>query len=66
MRKLFTFSLLLILIGVAFLKQENIEELIDTYILQEYRNVTLGEVNAYYRDYDFNFVQNTDNFFTNE
>ncbi len=62
MRKLFTFSLLLILIGVAFLKQENIEELIDTYILQEYRNVTLGEVNAYYRDYDFNFVQNTDNF----
>ena len=62
MRKLFTFSLLLILIGVAFLKQENIEELIDNYILQEYRNVTLGEVNAYYRDYDFNFVQNTDNF----
>lgn len=62
MRKLFTFSLLLILIGVALLKQDNIEELIDTYILQEYRNVTLGEVNAYYRDYDFNFVQNTDNF----
>ncbi|MBQ6323690.1 MAG: hypothetical protein IJI22_02530 [Bacilli bacterium] len=65
MRKIVTLVLLLILAVVAFFKKEDIKALIDTYILQEYKNITLGEVNNYYRDYDFNFVQNTDNFSPN-
>ena len=62
MRKLVTLGLFIILICVAFYKKDDIMVIVDNYILQNYRNVTIDEYNEYYRDYDFNFVQNTNDF----
>jgi len=66
MRRFFSnLGFLLVIVGLILIKKDAITTLIDTYIFQTYRNVSLGEVNDYYRNYDFNFVQNTENFSPN-
>lgn len=56
-------GLLLVLLGVVVLKKEELIKLYDKYILGYGKdNITIGTKNKYYRDYDFNFVQNTTNF----
>lgn len=62
MKKIAFLGLVMIAIGVFFMKEENIRTIINTYILQNNKNVEIGEVNKYYREYDFNFVQNTKSF----
>lgn len=69
MKKLIVTGILLILLGITYSFKDNI---IDYYYKYGYRyvplnlsqkpTVTLGEKNKYYRDYDFDFVQNTNNF----
>ncbi len=63
MKKYITLGFLLIILGVVILKQEQITAFINKYILKKAeQEVTLGEKNEYYRDYDFDYVQNTDDF----
>lgn len=63
MKKYITLGFLLIILGVVILKQEQITAFINKYILKTAeQEVTLGEKNEYYRDYDFDYVQNTDDF----
>ncbi|MBP5678752.1 MAG: hypothetical protein J6X28_02860 [Bacilli bacterium] len=52
---------LFILAGVVFRYKDDVYIFVDQY-LSPAKYVTIGEVNEYYRDYDFTFVQNTDNF----
>ena len=60
-RLLFTVSLLLILTGVVFLKQDSIITIFKTYFTSNDSKVVISDKNEYYRDYDFLFVQNIDN-----
>ena len=62
MKKLALLGLFLIFIGVILERQEDIVTLINTYLSPKIEEIELGEVNKYYRDYNFRFVQNTDNF----
>lgn len=60
-KALATLGLLLIFIGVFLMKKDDINTIINKYF--KWNNiVTLGDKNEYYRDYDFDFVQNTNNF----
>ena len=62
-KKFMFLGLLLVLLGVVVLKKEELIKLYDKYILGYGKdNITIGTKNKYYRDYDFNFVQNTTNF----
>ncbi len=62
MKKLITtLGILLITIGYV-LSNDTLIEYIKNIIPSEDKIITLGEKNQYYRNYDFNFVQNTDNF----
>ena len=61
MKKLITLGLLMILIGLIMVRKEDLVTIINTYLTSN-TAVTLEERNEYYRDYDFNFVQNTDIF----
>ncbi len=63
-KTLSTLGLLLIFIGLFMMKKDEINALINKYFKGN-NIVTLGEKNAYYRDYDFDFVQNTNNFSPN-
>lgn len=62
MKRLFYLVILLVLAGAIYLNRDKIYSLANTY-LSSFRTVSLGEVNQYYRDYNFEFVQNTDNFY---
>lgn len=62
---LFTSGLLLILTGLIILRQDDIITIIHNYILPKNSAVTLGDKNQYYRDYDFYFIQNTNDFSPN-
>lgn len=57
-----TLGLIFIFIGLFLMKKDDIFTIFNDYVLKENNVVTLGEKNEYYRDYDFNFVKNTDNF----
>lgn len=60
-KTLATLGLLLIFIGLFLMKKDDINTIINKYF--KWNNiVTLGDKNEYYRDYDFDFVQNTNNF----
>lgn len=63
MKKFFMLGFLLILLGITYYQKEN---LLDIYndLLYEFtkKEVSLNGVNEYYRDYDFMYVQNTNNF----
>ena len=60
MKKLLTLGLLMILAGLVMIRQDDIKTIINTYLSP--KQIDLGDKNEYYRDYDFNYVQNTDNF----
>lgn len=63
-KTLATLGLLLIFIGLFLMKKDDINTIINKYF--KWNNiVTLGDKNEYYRDYDFDFVQNTNNFMPN-
>ena len=64
MKKLITLGLFLILVGLVFTRKDDIITIFNTYFSSNH-NVELGEKNEYYRDYDFLYVQNTDDFSPN-
>ncbi len=67
MKKLLVLAFLMIILGLVLTKKEEILKIYETYFLKEEKEVvTLGEVNPYYRDYDFYFVQNTKDFYPKE
>ena len=59
---LFTFGLLFIFIGLVVLRKDEITTLFNNYLSPTFSSVKLENKNSYYRDYDFLFVQNTNNF----
>lgn len=61
MKKLAELGVLFILIGILLSYKDKIVEVVNVYFSPS-KAVVLGEVNKYYRDYDFKFVQNTNNF----
>lgn len=54
-------SLVLILAGVGFMLKDDFTHLYNSFFAP-YKNVQAPKKNDYYRDYNFQFVQNTDNF----
>ena len=65
MRKfIFTLGLLLIFIGLVITRKDDIVSFYNTY-LSPNKVTTILEKNEYYRDYDFEFVQNVDNIVPN-
>ena len=54
-------GLLFIIVGIVFYVKDDVYVYVDQY-LSPYKYVTLDEVNEYYRDVDFEFVQNTNQF----
>ena len=54
---LITLSLFLILVGVILIRKESITTLFNTYFSSNTAKVDITDVNEYYRDYDFDFVQ---------
>ncbi len=62
MKKYLTFGILLILLGITYIYKDNILKFYYDNFVKETRIVKLGEKNKYYRDYDFAYVQNTNNF----
>lgn len=61
-KTLFMLGLLFILAGLIVEKKEVLSELIDYLIKNKANQITAPEKNAYYRNYDFSYVQNTTNF----
>ena len=59
-----TTGLLFILIGLVLIRKDDINTIINKY-LSPNRETVLTDVNKYYREYDFKFVQNTNDFSTN-
>lgn len=57
-----TLGLIFVFIGLFLIKKDDIFTIFNDYVLKENKVVTIGEKNEYYRDYDFNFVKNTNNF----
>lgn len=62
MKKLITLGILLIIVGLTLTYKEDILEGYYHYFFSSKKEITIGEKNEYYRDYDFLYVQNTDNF----
>ena len=62
MKNCFITGILCILLGIIFLYKEDIQRLYSKLFLQKNTAITLKEKNEYYRDYNFEFVQNTENF----
>ena len=62
---LVTVGLLLILIGLIITRKEYLIEVYDTYFSNNTRSTSLKDKNEYYRDIDFLYVQNTDDFTPN-
>mgnify|MGYP004561877401 FL=1 len=62
MKKLALLGTLLIIIGIYFSTDEKLSSIPINELFSPNIKVTLDEKNKYYREYDFNYVQNTDNF----
>lgn len=58
-------GLFLIFVGLVVMRFDSLITLKDIYLKPSRKNVTLGEKNEYYREYDFEYIQNTDNFSPN-
>ena len=65
MKKYIVLLFLIILFGFTFAFRKPLYSLYRTYFINENKNVTLTASNDYTRDYDFNYVQLTDNFSPN-
>lgn len=63
-KSIFTIGLMLILGGLIFIRKDDIITILNTYLFSN-QDVSLKEKNNYYREYDFTFVQNTDDFSPN-
>lgn len=62
LKKFLVFGILLILLGITINYKEEILQTYYSYFFSERRVITLDKKNDYYRDYDFLFVKNTDDF----
>lgn len=62
MKKLIFTGFLLIILGTVITQKDKILNLYNEYILKPQGINTTLEKNEYYRNYNFNYVQNTDNF----
>ena len=63
MKKFFVLGMLLILLGVTVTLKEDLIKVYNKLFLKIGTEVvSLGDKNEYYRDYDFDFVQNTNDF----
>lgn len=62
MKKFLITGFLLIIFGITLLYKEQILKLYYDYFVKETKEISLGKKNKYYRDYDFLYVQNTNNF----
>lgn len=62
MKKLFSFVLLVIAVLCTINYKEDILKVYYQYFYNTKNEIKLGEKNEYYRDYDFLYVQNTNNF----
>ena len=63
MKKLLvTIGLLLIVIGLILTRKDYLVEVYETYLSPSTKEVTLDEKNEYYRDTNYLYVQNTDDF----
>lgn len=63
MKRLVVLGILLILLGITVSKKDELIKVYNKLMLQfNTEEVTLGDKNKYYRDYDFDFVQNTSDF----
>ena len=60
-RLIFTIGLLMILTGVILIRKDSITTLFNTHFSSNNTKVNITDVNKYYRDYDFTFVQNISN-----
>lgn len=65
MRKTLSFIILIMAIAFTYIYRENIYDLYNEYIAPLGDKITTLEKNEYYRDYDFSYVKNTDNFIPN-
>ena len=65
MKKYIVLIFLIILFGFTFAFRKPLYNLYRTYFINENKDVTLTTTNDYTRDYDFNYVQLTDNFSPN-
>lgn len=62
MKKLMKLGLFMIILSVILMQKETIITFIKETLNPKNITVELGEKNDYYRNYDFSYVQNTDNF----
>ncbi|MCI8347542.1 MAG: hypothetical protein HFJ12_06340 [Bacilli bacterium] len=62
MKKFLVTGFLLIIFGITLLYKEQILKFYYDYFVKETKEVRLGKKNKYYRNYDFLYVQNTNNF----
>ena len=63
MKKFLVLGMLLILLGVTVTLKEDLIKVYNKLFLKIGTEVvSLGDKNEYYRDYDFDFVQNTNDF----
>ncbi len=63
MKKFIILIILLVLLGITIYKKEELIKIYNKLFLKIGSEVvSIGDKNEYYRDYDFEFVQNTDNF----
>ena len=63
MKKHIIFIILVILLVITFFQKENILKAYNQLVVKiEADNIKLGKVNKYYRNYDFEYVQNTSKF----
>lgn len=62
MRKLVTLGLLLIIIGLTFNYKEDMLKGYYNYFFNSRKDIKITDRNEYYRDYDFMYLKNTDNF----
>ncbi len=62
LKRFLVFGILLILLGVTINYREEILETYYSYFFSERKVTKLDQKNEYYRDYDFLYVKNTENF----
>ena len=62
MKRILTFFILVILLGLTIYFRMDIKNFIVNKFFISNKLITLGDKNEYYRDYDFDFVQNTNYF----
>ncbi len=62
MKKFIITFIFIILFVLCYIYRDPLYNLYRTYIIKEPEKVSLDKKNEYYRDYDFNYVQRTDDF----